>query len=96
MTKTLKRIGPLQLGKILGALYFLFGLIVGVIAGSIALISLIVKPLQNGGLDAGLGLLFLLIAPFLYGAMGFLSDVVSAALYNFLAKFVGGIEVDLE
>jgi hypothetical protein len=33
--------------------------------------------------------------PILYGAMGFVSTLVGAWLYNILAGAVGGIEMDL-
>jgi hypothetical protein len=34
--------------------------------------------------------------PLLYGAMGFVSGAIGALLYNALAKWVGGFELELE
>jgi len=34
--------------------------------------------------------------PFFYAALGFIFGVVGAFIYNLLAKWVGGIEVEVE
>jgi hypothetical protein len=34
--------------------------------------------------------------PILYGAFAFVASLISAALYNLLASWVGGIEVELQ
>jgi hypothetical protein len=34
--------------------------------------------------------------PFFYAAMGFVAGVVSAWVYNLIAGWIGGIEVDVE
>jgi hypothetical protein len=34
--------------------------------------------------------------PILYGGMGFVMTLIGAWLYNILAGFVGGIEMDLQ
>jgi hypothetical protein len=35
-------------------------------------------------------------APVFYGAMGFIMGAISALLYNLFAKWVGGIELEME
>ncbi len=101
MTRKLKRIAPLQLGKMLGILYGLMGLIflpffalfavIGSLAGSQSQESAGV-----GALAAG-GMLFMgLMMPVIYGVMGFVLGVISAALYNLVARWIGGIEVEVE
>jgi len=37
-----------------------------------------------------------LFAPVIYGAMGFVIGALSAFLYNVFAKWVGGIEVQVQ
>ena len=44
----------------------------------------------------GLGVGFAIFAPIMYGVMGFLVGVIGAFLYNVVAKWVGGIEVEVE
>jgi hypothetical protein len=39
---------------------------------------------------------FAVLLPFLYAAMGFVGGVISAFIYNIIAKWVGGIEVEVE
>ena len=39
---------------------------------------------------------FAIAVPFIYAAMGFIIGVIGAAIYNLVAKWVGGIEVEVE
>ncbi len=91
-----KSIGVLSVGKVVGCLYALLGLIIG---GLFSLISLVGA--AAGGPDAGLAALLLgggaiIIFPILYGVIGFVGGIVSAALYNLVASFTGGIEIELK
>jgi len=61
VTRRIKRIAPLQAGKM-------------------------------GGLMIGMGVFM----PIIYGAMGFIFGVIGAALYNLVARWIGGIEVEVE
>ena len=36
------------------------------------------------------------IAPFLYGIFGFISTAITCLIYNLVAKWTGGIEVEIE
>ena len=42
------------------------------------------------------GVVAIVAMPLLYGGMGFISGLISAALYNLVAGFVGGLEVELQ
>lgn len=44
----------------------------------------------------GMGFGLIIIAPIMYGIMGFLVGVVGAFVYNLVAGWVGGIEVEVE
>ena len=44
------------------------------------------------GLIFGMGLFL----PVIYGAMGFILGVLGAAIYNLVAQWIGGIEVEVE
>ena len=43
-----------------------------------------------------LGTGFIIILPVLYAAMGFVLGVICAGIYNLIAKWIGGIEVEVE
>ncbi len=78
MKKQITTISPVQSAKVMAALYF-------VISVPFALIMLFTVP-------GGFSKIFLLLAPVLYGVMGFVCTVIGAAIYNFVASKVGGIE----
>lgn len=77
MTRKLKRIAPLQLGIVAGVFYALISLIIVQIFVLIAIASAFAP--HTGGLGAmqagigvGMGLFFAVLAPIMYGAMGFI------------------------
>ena len=93
--RTIKSVGVLSVAKIMGAIYAVMGLLfmplfllVG-LAGSMA-----------GGHSnpfGAIGGLFLgILAPVFYGGMGFVMGALSAFLYNVMAKWLGGIEVEVQ
>lgn len=93
----LRRFGVLSLGKFMGMLYAIIGLIVGVL---VAVMSMLGGGLFGGdtgamGMIGGFGLLAIVILPLLYGALGFIAGLISGWLYNLTARFSGGIEMDL-
>jgi hypothetical protein len=95
-----KRIEPLSAMRVAGILYAALGLVAG------AMFSLIFAtmgsfPMKDGQsalpfpfriLFGGLAVVFL---PVFYGVMGALMAGLGAALYNVVAKWVGGIEVEV-
>jgi hypothetical protein len=92
-----KRIGPLSLAKISGMLYGLMGLIFGAIISLFSLVGGALAP----GKDAGFaGMLFgaaaVVILPIFYGLLGFVMSLIGAFLYNLVAGWVGGVELDVQ
>jgi hypothetical protein len=102
MTKKLKRIAPLQLGIVAGVFYALFSLIIIPFFILIAIVSAFAPHAQNtngamnAGLGVGLGLVLAVIAPIMYGAMGFIFGALAALIYNLVAKWTGGVEFEVE
>jgi hypothetical protein len=94
-TRRIKSIAPLQLGKMMALCYGIMGLLFCPI---FLIMSLFASHLPNqqrvGMLAFGTG--FALFMPILYGAMGFVFGVIGAFIYNLIAKWIGGIEVDVE
>lgn len=94
-TRRLKRVAPLQLGKMLGLLYGAMGLLFAPIFLLFSATAAQLPAEQRVGLLA-VGGGFALLAPVFYGAMGFVTGTLGALLYNVAAKWIGGIEVEVE
>jgi hypothetical protein len=78
-------------------LYALMGLILGAF---ISLFSLVGGAMAPKEMPAGAGVLFGALAivalPIFYGVLGFVMSLIGAALYNLVAGWVGGVELDLQ
>lgn len=95
MTQRIRRMGPMQMAKTLGALYLLLGLIIGV---PIMFFMSTVAKTQPGlpSYWGGMGVATIVVIPVVYGACGFIGGAIMAALYNVVAGLTGGVEIDLE
>lgn len=95
-----KKIGVLSAGKVTGALYALVGLVFGAIFALFSLLGAAVGVASSQSSDALVGLLFgvgsVVFLPIFYGALGFVFGLLTALLYNLVARFVGGIQVEVE
>ncbi|HEX6199700.1 MAG TPA: hypothetical protein VF150_05500 [Thermoanaerobaculia bacterium] len=97
-----KRIGVLSLGKVMGTIYGGMGLLFGLIFSFVSLLGAAFgAAFQDGsGLESMFGLVFgvgaVVFLPVFYGLMGFLAGLLTAALYNLAARFVGGLVLELE
>ena len=100
-----KRVGAFSAGKVTGALYALLGLVFGVIFALISLLGIAITslaPNSSGSSTAallsggGVAIASIIFLPVLYGVLGFITGLISAFLYNLVAGFIGGIEVDIE
>ena len=101
MTRKLKRIAPLQLGIVAGVFYALFSLILVPIFLLMAIASALAPHTEGStatqsGIGVGLGLVFAVLAPILYGVMGFIFGALAGLVYNLVAKWTGGIEFEVE
>jgi hypothetical protein len=93
--RRIKRIAPFQLGKMLALLYGIVGLLAIPFLLFMATMSAQLPPEQRGPLMA-MGAGAALFAPILYAMVGFISGIIGAVIYNVVAKWVGGIEVEVE
>jgi hypothetical protein len=87
MVQRLSRFSIGQTAKVLGLLYGLMGLIFL----PFFLLATMVAPSDNG-----FGVGFALALPILYGVLGFIFTAIGCALYNWVARKVGGIELSLD
>jgi hypothetical protein len=84
----------LSVAKIMGVIYAVGGLLFLPIFLLVGLVSSIVGGRDHPfGAVAGLatGIMF----PILYGVMGFILGAIGASLYNLVAKWIGGIQLEL-
>ena len=96
-TLHIKQIDVLSVGKLLGCLYALIGLIAGGIMSLFALLGAV----GGGGGDAAItglvvGVGAIIFVPLFYGVIGFIGGLLGALFYNIVAGFVGGIRIDVE
>lgn len=87
MSQRIERFGVIQTAKVVGILYGLLGLV-------FVPIFLLIAVMAPEGEAFGLG--FAIALPVLYGLAGFIFTVLGCWLYNLVAGWVGGIEVELE
>ncbi len=87
MKKQVTRISILQSSKIVTALYVLMGFIYTLIG---------IPMMIFGGTQARLIGIFYTLAPIFIAIFGFVFFVIFAAIYNYLAQWLGGIEFELK
>lgn len=102
MELTIRRLGVLSLGKIMGALYAFFGLIFGAIFSLISMFGFAAgMAAGNGGGEQVFASLFfgvgaIIALPIFYGVLGFLGGLLTALVFNLVAGWVGGLEIEAD
>jgi len=98
-----RKLGPMSLAKIMGALDACIGLIVGAIFSLFSLIGFGLASsgaAGNGDENAAIGLLFgvgaIVILPIFYGIFGFIGGLIMGVIYNLVAAMVGGVVMHVE
>jgi hypothetical protein len=99
-TVTLKRVDPMSAGKLGGALYAVLGLIAGALISLGSLLgraegSAPTRP-WSALMGTAIGLGAVIILPILYGVLGFVGTALMAAVYNWLARMIGGVQWVME
>jgi len=89
--KRIKRFGVIQTAKVAALIYFIvfaiFCIPIGLISNAIG---------QELFPEMAIGGTFLVIVPFLYAVFAFIVTAISCWIYNLIASWIGGIEVQLE
>ncbi len=92
---SLRSVDVMSCAKITGALYFCIGLVLLPFLLLAGLAGLAAG--QHEAALSGIGMLIMaVLAPLLYGAMGFLVGALMAWLYNVISRRVGGIRLELQ
>ena len=95
----LKSVGVLSVAKIMGLVYGCMGILLMPFFLIIGLVGSLAGQKDQpfaGAFPGAIGIVFAILAPFFYGIMGFVTGAIGAFLYNLLAKWVGGLELELE
>jgi len=90
-----KSVGAMSVAKITGLIYLCLGLIFAPFFLMIGLLGSMAGQ-QRTPFAGVFGVVFALLMPVIYGVIGFISGAVGALLYNALARWVGGFELELE
>jgi hypothetical protein len=95
----LKSVGVLSAAKIVGLMYAILGLIMGLVFAAFFAMIPMADP-GNAEMPTWLAPMFgtgaILIMPIFYGCMGFVGGAVAAVVYNALSGMMGGLELKLE
>jgi hypothetical protein len=91
------RIVPMPCARVVGVVYAMIGLVIGLIASVAALAGAFRSDSVLGPLGGGLiGVGAIVFLPLLYGGIAFLAALLVSWLYNLAAGYVGGLELDVK
>lgn len=100
----IRKLGVLSIAKMYGVMCLVIGLLIGIMYGLFIILYSLLGASMVGG-DAGLlvggggvvfGVAVMIGIPIFYGCFGFIAGAILALVYNVLAGFVGGIEIEVE
>lgn len=94
----IKRVRVWSAAKVCGVLGGFIGVLVAGVAGMVGVISGDFYRGLNASDAVSLGARvgFVMAFPLIYAGLGFVGGALHAVIYNLVAEFFGGIEVDLE
>lgn len=99
---TIRRLGILSMAKMQGLVGAVVGLIIGILYGIFFMIFgaiMATSGAQGSGFGAAggviVGLVIMIGMPVFYGALAFVGGAIVAAVYNFAAGYIGGLEMEL-
>ena len=92
----INKIGVFSFGKILAAIYGIFGLIAGAFMSLLTLATGL--RMGSAGFDVGLmsGFGAMITIPIIYAMIGYVGGVILAVVFNGVTGLVGGLEIDIE
>jgi hypothetical protein len=96
--QTIRSVGVLSVAKIMGLLQACLSLVFVPFFLAIAAVGSFASPHNNplGAFGAAGITILAILMPVFYGVFGFAAGAMGALLYNLLAKWIGGIQIDLQ
>jgi len=99
----IKKLGVLSVAKIQAFVGFVVGLILGILYFLIfAIFGAVIMSMAGrdgaaaGGITIVYGIAALIGFPIFYAVAGFVGGAIVTLIYNLVARFVGGIEIEVE
>lgn len=92
-TVTITKVNPISLGKIIAIIYGVLGLVFGFFA-ILFLLTLFVAPIAT--MEILSILMVLLLIPLMNVIIGFITGVIIALIFNFISRYTGGLELEME
>jgi len=90
--RRIKKFGIYQTAKVAAVIYFFLGLVIVV---PMFLFMSAIKEVTDTSLPFFGGAMMFLI-PFFYALIGFIFTAIGCAIYNVVARWTGGIEIEVE
>ena len=94
--KEIKKIDVMVAAKLNGLLSAVFGFIFGAILSLFSFIGTNVHNMKGGMFGIAYGAGAIIILPIFYAVFGYLAGLIGAAVYNVIAKKIGGFKIDLK
>ena len=98
-----KKLGVLSIAKIQAVVGAIVGLLIGILYFIIfAVFGAVIMGLAGkqgaaaGGITIVYGIAALIGFPIFYGILGFVGGAIVSLIYNLVAKYIGGIEFEVE
>ncbi len=88
MKKQIKHLSPHQNGKV-------FGILMAVSTLPFLLLMMLMTSFTMPDNAEGIPTFFLFVAPFMYLILGYISVAIACVIYNFIQKYIGGIEFEI-
>ena len=92
----IKSFGIWQTAKLVAVMYFVFTAIFMIPFGLIFMMAGFTLGEGEGIFGAFFGGMFMLFLPVIYAVLGFVFVALGCLIYNFFAKYLGGIELEIE
>ncbi len=92
----IKSVGILSCAKIVAAVQAAIGLIVMPFFLLIAMVGALASSRASDRLSSAVVVVFAAFLPILYAVVGFIMGAFAAWVYNLVARWIGGIELELQ
>ncbi|HEX9701049.1 MAG TPA: hypothetical protein VGD06_16475 [Acidobacteriota bacterium] len=96
----LRSVGVMSVAKLMGVLYAAIGFLIGAFMAMFSMLGAGMMAADQGAGAGALSMMFgvgsIIFLPIFYGLIGAVGGAIGAALYNLVAGFIGGVELNLE
>jgi len=93
--KEVKKLDVMSVAVVTCIIYAVIGLIIGIFVGLFAGMFSAFLPGNSPRFGMGLGMVMIILYPLMLGFFGFIGGALGAFIYNLVAKWVGGIKMEL-